>query len=531
MTAAKSVLNDSTDLSADAPLQELGIDSLGAIEFRDSVQSALNVRLSATVLFDHPTVDALTKFLLQEVGEDNDTESKPAALVEPVTPFEAAAGVEVAVVGMACRFPASDPNPREFWRMLLKAKDCISDVPLSRFDINAYNTKASTDGKIYTCAGGTIRNIDSFDCHFFSISPLEAKQMDPRQRVALEVSYEALSDAGVERGATDTDVTGVFVGSMNHETALEGGPCATAFTVTAAHISILSNRISYVNGFSGPSVTLDTACSSSLVALDFALSYMASQAISQALVLGVNLMLRVEAYQQTCKAHMLSIDGRCKTFDASANGYVRSEGCGAILVKALPRHSTDPRAVYAWIRGAANNHVGRSASLTAPNGPAQQAVIRAALHDAQVKSPADVSVLEAHGTGTSLGDPIEIGAIRAVYCNGFADSPPLIVGALKSLMGHSEGAAGIAGLIKLILVLQHRMATPNLHLNMLNPHIDVTRSDKYRGLMFPSKCVPLDGLFGIHESQPLLGAVSSFGFGGSNAHAIVEVAPTFKSTW
>ncbi|CDJ66243.1 Lovastatin nonaketide synthase, related, partial [Eimeria necatrix] len=355
--------------------------------------------------------------------------------------------------------------------------------------------------------------------------------MDPRQRVALEVSYEALLDAGVERGATDTDVTGVFVGSMNHETALEGGPFATAYTVTAAHISILSNRISYVNGFSGPSVTLDTACSSSLVALDFALSYMASQAISQAVVLGVNLMLRVEAYQQTCKAHMLSIDGRCKTFDASANGYVRSEGCGALLVKALPRHSTDPGAVYAWIRGAANNHVGRSASLTAPNGPAQQAVIRAALHDAQVKSPADVSVLEAHGTGTSLGDPIEVGAIRAVYCNGFADSPPLIVGALKSLMGHSEGAAGIAGLIKLILVLQHRMATPNLHLNMLNPHIDVTRSDKYRGLMFPSKCVPLDGLFGIHESQPLLGAVSSFGFGGSNAHAIVEVAPTFKSTW
>ncbi|CDJ59377.1 type I fatty acid synthase, putative, partial [Eimeria maxima] len=278
MQAAKSVLNDAAGVTVDAPLQELGIDSLGAIEFRDAIQSALHVRLSATVLFDHPTVDALTKFLLQDHGEEEAAETSYRTGIEQVTTFESSPGVEAAVVGMACRFPASEDNPLGFWQTVSAGVDCVCDVPLSRFDIDAYNRGMAGDAGIYTRAGGSIRNFDLFDCQFFSISTLEAAQMDPRQRVSMEVSYDAMFDAGVERGGADAEATGVFVGSMNHETALDGGVSATAYTVTAAHISILSNRISYVNGFSGPSVTLDTACSSSLVALDFAISYMATQA-------------------------------------------------------------------------------------------------------------------------------------------------------------------------------------------------------------------------------------------------------------
>ncbi|KAL8453644.1 hypothetical protein Emed_000779 [Eimeria media] len=530
VSAAKSVLNDSADVLVDAPLQELGIDSLGAIEFRDAIQAALNVRLSATVLFDHPSIEALTNFLLTEVGDTEPAEA--ASVIDEAPLMEDVSGFGTAVVGMACRFPGSSNDPRSFWGMVSAGTDCIHHVPLSRFDVEAaYSSDLSAEGKVYTRLGGAVERIDLFDHQCFSISSSEARQMDPRQRMSLEIACEALLDAGIDKGTEGRESTGVFVGAMNHETALNGGPQTTAYTVTAAHMSILSNRISYVNGFYGPSVTIDTACSSSLVALDFSLGYLLSQAIFQALIVGVNLMLRVEAFQQTCKAHMLSVDGRCKTFDASANGYVRSEGCGAVILKALPRDTTDSSTVYAWIRGAANNHVGRSASLTAPNGPAQQAVIRAALHNAGINSPAEVSVLEAHGTGTSLGDPIEVGAIRAVYCNGFPHSPPLILGALKSLMGHAEGAAGIAGLIKLMLVLQHRTATPNLHLNTLNPHIDLDKGDRYRDILFPSKCVPLGSLFGMTDSQPLLGAVSSFGFGGSNAHAIVEVPPIFKPTW
>ncbi|XP_026190491.1 uncharacterized protein LOC113146661, partial [Cyclospora cayetanensis] len=389
VAAAKSVLNGAANVEVDAPLQELGIDSLGAIEFRDAIQNALNVRLSATVLFDHPSIEALTKFLEHEVSDTDNGEAATASIVESLSPVDSPPGSATAVVGIACRFPASDDDPRGFWQMLSKGTDCISKIPENRFDIDtAYDPNKDATGKMYVREGGFIKSMDLFDNRFFHVPDGEAEQMDPRQRVALELAFEAAVDAGYGLKQLEGLPIGVFVGAMNHENVFEGDAAISAFTATSNAVAILANRISYFYALTGPSMSVDTACSSSLVAICLSLPALLSDQ-SPAIVLGVNALLSPTYFIQTCKAHMLSIDGRCKTFDASANGYVRSEGCGAVLLQALPRESTNPNSVYAWIRGAANNHVGRSASLTAPNGPAQQAVIRAALRDARIQSPAD----------------------------------------------------------------------------------------------------------------------------------------------
>ncbi|CDJ56660.1 Soraphen polyketide synthase A, related, related, partial [Eimeria maxima] len=452
----KLALNRDEPLQEDTPFVEAGVDSMTSIGIRENLSKKLKIQLPSTILYDHPCIAQLVGYL-EQISSTQEVDAGTKALSCLGHPNARSA---IAVTALACRFPQSAQTESEFWETLQGGKDCIQHIPLTRFDPWKYRDSGTDQSnKLYVSDAGTYPDMALFDNAAFNISVAEAHLMDPHQRVLLEVCQEAIAHDLQKRSLLDV---AIVVGCCNNDWVREACTSqqeAKSLTGTGGAASIISNRLSHVFGFSGPSVTLDTACSSSLVALDFAISYMATQAISQALVVGVNLMLRAEAFQQTCKAHMLSIDGRCKTFDASANGYVRSEGCGALLLKALPRQYADPSTVYAWIRGAANNHVGRSASLTAPNGPAQQAVIRSALRDGRVQSPADVAVLEAHGTGTALGDPIEVGAIRAVYCKGFVDSPPLIVGALKSLMGHAEGAAGIAGLIKLILVLQHRLAT------------------------------------------------------------------------
>ncbi|KAL8453643.1 hypothetical protein Emed_000778 [Eimeria media] len=511
------------------PFVEAGVDSMTSIGVRESLSKKLQIQLPATILYDRPCIAELVKYLAQELSGDPRMHDHHSVLDgSGVSPRRG----DVAIISVACRFPPGAHSGSEFWEVLEAGRDCIEHIPLDRFDVWKYRSNnANAPNSLYVNDAGTYPEMTLFDNAAFSISMAEAELMDPHQRVLLEICNEALAPVLDDKSSLDI---GIIVGCCNNDWVREA--CTTtketkSLSGTGGAASIVSNRLSYVFNLHGPSMTIDTACSSSLVALDVAKQLLDDGRLNLSLAAGVHVLVNHYVFEQYCKAGMLSVDGRCKTFDASANGYVRSEGCGAVLLKVLPRETTDPHSVCAWIRGTANNHVGRSASLTAPNGPAQQAVIRAALHNAGIQSPAEVSVLEAHGTGTSLGDPIEVGAIRAVYCNGFPHSPPLILGALKSLMGHAEGAAGIAGLIKLILVLQHRTATPNLHLNTLNPHIDLDKGDRYRDILFPSKCVPLGSLFGMTDSQPLLGAVSSFGFGGSNAHAIVEVPPIFKPTW
>ncbi|CAM9882194.1 unnamed protein product, partial [Chrysoparadoxa australica] len=388
------------------------------------------------------------------------------------------------------------------------------EVPHNRWDVDAYyDSDPGSPGKTYARAGGFVNGLELFDNTFFSISAAEAQGMDPQQRLLLEVGYEALHGAGYTKASLAGSNIGVFVGACtndwNHLASTFTDSIGT-YTGTGGAASILANRLSYLLGLHGPSMTIDTACSSSLVALDLAMQSLQLGGCSAALVIGVNLMLSPATFEVFSKARMLSPDGRCATFDVSANGYARGEGCGAIVLKRLSACEDD--SVLAVVRGSAVAHNGRSASLTAPNGVSQQMAIRQALDQAGVE-PHEVSYVEAHGTGTALGDPIEVGALKAVYRWERGEESPLVVGALKTNIGHLEGAAGIAGLIKAVLVLQHQAAPPNLHFRKLNPAIDVEG--------FPVVFPTMGGLTSLEGSGTYAG-VSSFGFGGANAHVLLE---------
>uniref|UniRef100_A0A0G4HR60 Uncharacterized protein n=1 Tax=Chromera velia CCMP2878 TaxID=1169474 RepID=A0A0G4HR60_9ALVE len=515
----------------DAPLQDLGIDSLGAVELRNSLQTKLGVQLPATVLFDYPTLNGIVGFICQQVresamsqGERQSASLSALARLNDGMPVEQPEDRRVAVVGLACRLPGGSTDPARLWQMMMGKTDCMSEVPLSRWNNEAvFDPDPDADGCTYVREAAFIDGIDLFDNGFFSISPIEAKLMDPQQRHVLEVAFEAMSHAGHSRESLRDSSTGVYVGCMGNDwaaTDVEGKGSALATTGTAQ--SILSNRVSFVFGLKGPSMTVDTACSSALVALDMGMQHLRHGGCSSALVAAVNLLLSPRMFVGCCKARMLSPEARCKTFDASANGYARGEGVGAVVVQRLCDAREQKKPVFAVVRGSSVNHDGRSASLTAPNGPSQQEVIRSALRDGGVRA-SEVCFVEAHGTGTALGDPIEVGALKAVYGEGRGQDVPLVVGALKTNFGHLEGAAGIAGFIKLVLVLQQRCAPPNLHLKTVNPHLDL---DGFP-VVFPSEPTPIGvgrGVYGvgIGERERLIGAVSSFGFGGTNAHVVVE---------
>ncbi|MBM4057354.1 MAG: acyltransferase domain-containing protein, partial [Planctomycetes bacterium] len=369
----------------------------------------------------------------------------------------------------------------------------------------------------YVRHGGFIDGVELFDAAFFGISAAEAASMDPQQRLLLEVGYAALDFAGETKSSLLQSYTGVFVGISTNDWTKLISDKASVYTGTGAAGSIAANRISYVLGLKGPSVSMDTACSSGLVALDAAAQNLRRGRCNIALVAGVNLMLTPHVTVAHCKARMLSIDGRCKTFDASADGYVRGEGCSAVALKRLSDATAAQGRVLAVVKGTAVNQDGRSASLTAPNGPSQEEVIATALQEAQV-SPTDVEYVETHGTGTALGDPIEVGALKAVYGAGRSAERPLVLGAVKTNIGHLEAGAGIAGLLKAVLVLVHREAPPNLHLKNLNPHINV---DGFP-VVFPHERMALGKWTG--GGGKVLAGLSSFGFGGTNAHVVLEEA-------
>ncbi len=433
------------------------------------------------------------------------------------------AGEPIAVVGMGCRFPGGANSPAEFWAMLRDGVDGISKVPAGRWDAQAlFDPDPQAAGKMTVQWGGFIEDADRFDADFFGIAPREAERMDPQQRLLLEVAWEALEQAGQTRERLAGSATGVFVGVCTNDfqhLRLADRDQINAYDGSGTAHSIVANRLSYWLNAQGPSVALDTACSSSLVAVHLACQSLRLGDCDLALAGGVNLMFTPEPMIALSKAQMLAPDGRCKTFDARANGYVRGEGCGVVVLKRLADALAAHDHVLAVIRGSAVNQDGRTTGLTAPNGLAQQAVIRRALANAGVPA-GHVTFIETHGTGTSLGDPIEVEALAAVYgrlAPGADEAArlPVALGAVKTNIGHLEAAAGIAGLIKVVLAIQNEAVPPNLHFQTLNPNITLNGTP----FVVATQLRPWEG------GERRCAAVSSFGFGGTNAHVIVEAPP------
>jgi len=437
--------------------------------------------------------------------------------------YERARSEPIAIVGMGCRFPGEAEDPDGFWRMLRDGVDAIREVPPDRWDVDEYyDPDPSAPCKMSTRWGGFVERVDQFDADFFGISPREAVRVDPQHRLLLEVTWEALEDAGIAPREIAHTGTGVYVGTIGSDyTLLQSRDISDldVFSGTGSSDAVLANRVSYVLDLNGPSIAVDTACSSSLVTVDMACQSLRRGEIGMALAGGVNLILSPEMTVALTKAYMMSLDGRCKAFDATADGYVRGEGCGMLVLKRFSDAQADGDRILALIRGTAVNHDGRSNGLSAPNGPAQEAVIRAALADAHL-APHQIGLIEAHGTGTRLGDPIEVEALVSALGAGRSRDNPLLLGSVKTNIGHLESAAGIAGLIKAVLTLRHGEIPPHLHLKNVNPLLKIDESP----IEIPTELRPWP-----RGDEPRRAGVSSFGFGGTNAHIIVEEAPPQES--
>lgn len=429
----------------------------------------------------------------------------------------------IAIVGMACRVPGAS-DPAAFWELVRGGKDAVTDIPSGRWNVDAcYDPDPKAPGKMYTKRGAFLDDVDKFDAAFFGVSPREAAEMDPQQRLFLEVSWEALENSAQAVDKLTGTRTGVFVAvtgadytqsmMQQYQPSDLNAYCLTGFASTFA-----AGRLSYWLGLRGPSLSVDTACSSSLVAVHLACQSLRSGDCTMALAGGVNLLLSPEMFIVLSKANMLAPDGRCKTFDRSADGYVRGEGCGVVVLKLLSDALADNDRVLAVIRGSAVNQDGRSGGITVPNGQAQRAVIRQALGNAGIEG-SRISYVETHGTGTALGDPIEVRALSDVLAQGRDPAARLAIGSVKTNIGHLEPAAGVAGLIKTVLALQHDEIPPLLHMNELNPEIPV---DELR-ISIPTTLTPWP-----REQRPRVAGVSSFGASGTNAHLILEEAPVIE---
>jgi acyl transferase domain-containing protein len=445
-----------------------------------------------------------------------------AELEERVRSLEARNRAPIAIIGVGCRFPGGVRNTGTYWELLSQGRDAITEVPSSRWDISVlYDPDPHANGRVATRWGGFLESPELFDPPFFGIAPVEARAMDPQQRLLLEVGWEALEDAAIVPATLAGSRTGVFVGLCNSDYAqrtLQGNaePIDAYFAQGASH-AVAAGRISYFLGLRGPSVAIDTACSSSLVAVHQACQSLRTGETDLVLTGGVNLLFIPEVTMALSRAQMMAPDGRCKAFSAAANGFVRSEGCGIVVLKRLEEALQDGDRVIAVIRGTAVNQDGRSSGITAPNGPSQEDVIRAALADAGLSAEA-VSYVEAHGTGTSLGDLIELRALEAALGKGRSADARLPVGSVKTNFGHTESAAGVAGLIKLALSLQHRAIPASLHCAHPNPEIDWESNH----LRVPATTEPWAPAAG---ETTCIGAVSSFGFSGTNAHLVVTEPP------
>lgn len=500
-------------IEAQSSLFDHGLDSLLAIDLRGMLEKDFLQKFESTLLFDYPSIATLAEFLLKSLpGRGADTPVEAIAIPAPSSAMTETDGA-IAVVGMACRFPGGANTPEQFWELLKNGMDTVSAIPAERWDHSRYfDREKGKPGKAYVAEGCFVDQVDRFYPERFGIAGIEAELMDPQQRMLLDVSYEALESAGVDPTSLGGSETGVFMGVMTQDYLhLSQHVRENAFYVgTGTANSVVAGRISHAFGLMGPSMTIDTACSSSLVTVQMACSNLRSGACDMALAGGVSLQLSPEPLVLECAGGMLSPSGRCSTFDAAADGFVRGEGCGVVVLKRLADAIAENDNILGIIRGAAVTHNGHAGGLTVPSGLSQQRVLERALKDAAV-DPSEVTYIEAHGTGTLLGDPIELNALQAVFGKA-RRAAPLHIASVKTNIGHAEAAAGVAGLIKVLLCMRHRMLPPHLHFERPNPNFE------WAG----SALAVVDQLRPWEAPHLRKAGVSSFGLSGTNAHVLLE---------
>jgi phthiocerol/phenolphthiocerol synthesis type-I polyketide synthase D len=518
------------DLDDARPLAEYGLTSRDAVALTGYLEQAVGRPLPATLLWENPTVERLAHFLAGDRLSDQDTrdgdvDTSGALSVEsrhdpvPSADETPPGSCPIAVIGVGCRLPGGADGPDGFWKHLLKGSDLVGHVPDGRWRNFTSGHSAPLLDNV-TRRGAFLDDIEAFDADYFGITPREAEVMDPQQRLLLEVGCEALDHAGAPAHTLQGSDTGVFVGlsSLEYGHLTTADPAyLTPWTSTGAAGSIAANRLSYLFDLHGPSLTVDTACSASLVAVHAACRSLRNGECDTALAAGVNVLLSPTVTASFEQAGALAADGRCKPFDAAADGITRGEGCGVVVLKRLADAQRDGDRILAVVKGSAVNSDGRSAGLMAPNPAAQETLLRDALADAGIEAPS-LDYVEAHGTGTLLGDPMEAGALGTVVGSGRSPDQPLLIGSVKSNLGHLEGAAGIIGFIKTVLALHHGCIPPSLHFNSPNPHID------FPGLRLRVVTAPTP--WPTRGSRPARAGVSAFGFGGTNAHVILEQAPS-----
>nr|WP_282190297.1 type I polyketide synthase [Streptomyces sp. RLB1-33] len=510
-------LRSAESVRPDQPLRELGMDSVTAVELRNRIGARIGARLPATLLFDHPTAARLAAHLLSTAlaaGDRTTPATRPTRATAP------ASDEPVALVAMACRLPGGVSDPEGLWSLVAEGRDAVGPFPAERWDAAAlYDPDPDALGKSYAREGGFLNHddLESFDAGFFGITPKEAAAMDPQQRLLMETAWEALERAGIVPGELAGSTTGVYVGMFGSD-YLAGSRLdqLDGYVGTGSALSVASGRLAYTLGLCGPALTVDTACSSSLVALHLAAQALRSGECDLALAGGVTVMVTPGTFVEFSRLRGLSPTGRCRSFSDDADGAIWAEGAGMVVLKRLSDARRDGDEVLAVLRGTAVNQDGRSQGLSAPNGPAQEQVIRRALELSGLE-PADIDYVEAHGTGTTLGDPIEANALAEVFGDSRPQDRPLYLGSLKSNIGHAQAASGVIGLVKVVQSLRHRTLPRTLHADTPSRHVDWENS----GLRLVRDTAPWPSSPGRTRRA----GVSAFGISGTNAHVIVEEAP------